>query len=86
MLRILRWGDYSALFRWALNFIRRVPVKGRQRDIQHVRGDVTTGEGKRDHKPRNASSFQKKEEMGLSGASRRKQPCPLLDISPMKLT
>ena len=32
-LRILRWGDYSALSMWALNAITSVLIKERQKEI-----------------------------------------------------
>lgn len=33
-LRILRWRDYSRLFRWILNVITSALIRGRQREVR----------------------------------------------------
>ena len=37
-LRILRWGNYSGLSRWALNTMTCILIKGRQMEILHTQG------------------------------------------------
>lgn len=87
LLRVLRWGDYPGVAGQTVGVIASVITRGRQRfHYSREEGNVTSkaesgamaSKAKESRKPLGEKEARK---IFFPGASRRKQPCGLPDLS-----